>query len=76
MKMKIKSGCEGHAMYNFCDYGPTFGGGHDLCLGGALSLKDGFSKVGYTYERPQGQDEYFLAGNHDFTVAEIEVFQV
>ena len=53
------------------DYGPTFGGGHDIHIGG-----DSYTNFGHTYTAPvsMSNPQTFLAGVNHFTPTEVEVF--
>jgi hypothetical protein len=80
-KMKIKSGQNHNAVYARSSKGPTFGGGHDLCIGPRNgTLKEGYTKLNYSYELPTGASNTSLTGKHGrnnkFGVAEVEVFKV
>jgi len=80
-KMKLIPGNNGAALYHNFNYGPTFGGGHDLCIGFCgPDLKKGKSAIGHTYELPNGASNTFLTGkvglNDLFEVSEVEVFRV
>ncbi|KAL9954725.1 hypothetical protein ACROYT_G042298 [Oculina patagonica] len=55
--------------------GPTFGFGHDLHISdNANTNTSSFSNLGFTYERPPGQQDTFFTGNRYFTVTDYEVF--
>lgn len=60
--------------YNHPQYGPTFGGGHDIYT---------FSSYGgqgynypYSYQNPSSKGYNYLSGAANFTVADIEVFKI
>ncbi len=61
------------------DYGPTFGGGHDLYITDQCSSSDNnYSKFPYSYGKDIIPDKsfYFIAGSVNFKVKEIEVYLV
>ena len=70
----LKSTGASTAIYGKSDYGPTFGGGHDLWVNGAMS--GGYSNLGNSYTCQGIADcKAYLAGSFDtWTVTEIEVF--
>ena len=59
------------------DYGPSFGGGHDLYICDSANTTAGsYSILGHSYEHPQpSQGHSYLAGLHPFQLSEIEVYQ-
>jgi len=69
-----------YAIYCHSSNGPTFGGGHDICIwSDSRSNKLSFSNFGYDYKHsdyPKGTDKamYILAGSFHFQTLEIEVF--
>ena len=65
-----------HNSYHNASYGPTFGGNHDLRICNNCNTNHSYSKIGNTYHLPSGCDAHFLEGTQNFTVAEIEVYQV
>ena len=70
VKMPIKSGKTGHAVYHHPSYGPTFGGGTDLFIASNANANTSSScNIGHTYH-------HFLAGSKNFTVSEFEIFLV
>ena len=74
--MPLIAGQEGNAIYCKGDYGPTFGGSHDLKIGSQSNgYADSFVNLNNSYQCPTGQNkETFLTGNGVFFVNEIEVF--
>ncbi|XP_078345652.1 uncharacterized protein LOC144631135 [Oculina patagonica] len=68
-----------NAMYSYTNYGPTFGGGHDIYISdNALSNQNSYTECGYTYSVPSGYSagdycNFFTGGRH-FTPTNIEVF--
>jgi hypothetical protein len=70
-----------HSQAIYCyysDYGPTFGGRHDLKIASnANTNKSSYSYIGHTYSLPPGTTNlHFLTGQKNFQVSEYEVFQV
>lgn len=71
-----------NAVYERSDYGPTFGGGHDLHIRDQANQHTGsYTNLGHTYNPPSGTiygkntAQTFLAGNYNsFLVSDIEVF--
>ena len=70
-----------HALGNALDWGPTFGGGHDLGISNnANSGTASSSNFGGTYQPPPGytydatNTRALLAGTYYFTPSEVEVF--
>ena len=74
--MPLIAGQEGNAIYCKGDYGPTFGGGHDLKIASQQNQYALCSvNLNNSYQCPTGQNkETFLTGNRFFLVNEIEVF--
>ena len=76
----IKQGHEQHAIYCKSGYGPTFGGGFDLCICNNPQVNQSSSNFGHTYQLPSGyvhgseQAKNILAGQYHFMTTEIEVF--
>jgi len=66
------------AMYHRSDYGPTFGGGHDIYVSNnALSNSASYTYCGHTYSVPSGYSTGycgFFTGGRYFTPTDIEVF--
>ena len=68
-------------MYCKYNYGPTFGGGHDLHISDNCDKNtNSYSRLGHTYKLPAGYSYYttqaysLLAGSYNFKVDEYEVF--
>ena len=63
-----------YSIYCPSNYGPTFGGGHDL------HICDKSNEVGSSYSNPYsflaGKTDSFLAGSSNFKVKEIEVYLI
>jgi len=53
-------------------YGPTFGGGHDICIKNSNS----YTSFGHSYSVPSGvqKENTILAGSYSFSPDEMEVF--
>ena len=75
-KMPLKGNNNNCAIYCHSSYGPTFGGGHDLCIAnGANANSNSHSNLGNTYQCPaNANSSLFLAGQSNFSVNEVEVF--
>jgi hypothetical protein len=72
-----KPGCEQHAIYCNPNYGPSFGGGHDVHIcNNANSNQGSYSNYSYSYQPSAGtaDSNSLLAGSRNFTPTEIEVF--
>jgi hypothetical protein len=72
-----------YALYGHSNYGPTFGGGHDIHIHNQSNTNIGScSNFGFAYNLPNGYTyggnaKDFLAGNHNqWTTTEIEVYQI
>ncbi|XP_015758389.1 PREDICTED: low-density lipoprotein receptor-related protein 4-like isoform X3 [Acropora digitifera] len=81
MKLQIKSGQEGHAIYTHTIYGPTFGSGHGIYISNnAASNQDSRFHCSSSYHFPPGYSptssscNAFFAGSSAFTPTDIEVF--
>ena len=75
-KMSLKYGEDTNATYCDSNYGPTFGGGHDLNICSDPNNKNCSSSPNKSYQFPAecAIPEEFFAGNQNFTVTEVEVF--
>jgi hypothetical protein len=64
-----------YAIYSDNNYGPTFGGGHDIYLPDNSNIANGYSSI-YTYQLPNfvADRNSFLAGSYNFLADEIEVY--
>ena len=67
--------------YNRSNYGPTFGGGHDLYVDSALA--GGYANIGHTYAAPPGTSygssdarNTFAGSYRDWTITGLEVFSI
>ena len=75
-KMSIKNNTT--AAYGHIGHGPTFGSGHDIHISSNSNVSsDSYCNLGQCYNMPEGiSDPYFLTGEENFKVAEIEIFQL
>ena len=81
---KAKCATQKNTSYSIQDnggYGPIFGGGYDICIyDNCNTSTSNFCQPnnpgGSSYALPPGADNTFLAGSYNFTVTEIEVYQV
>ncbi|GAM17352.1 hypothetical protein SAMD00019534_005270, partial [Acytostelium subglobosum LB1] len=63
--------------YNNPPYGPTFGGGHDIHVSDNSNLNQGsYQNFPYSYSGTTVHGSTTFASTKNFTVAEIEVFQL
>ena len=69
------------SIYSYYNYGPTFGGGHDIYIANnAASRTSSYSNLGHTYSPPPGYSygssftQSFLAGSYNFRPDQVEVF--
>ena len=66
-----------YAIFSDSDYGPTFGGGHDLHISNnANTSGTSYSILGRTYELPTGQQSTFFTGAQYYNVTDYEVFGI
>jgi hypothetical protein len=65
-----------YAIYSNNNYGPTFGGGHDINLPDNSNISSGYTNL-YSYQSPSFVTDRnsFLAGSYNFLADEIEVYQ-
>jgi hypothetical protein len=70
-----------YAIYTRANYGPTFGGGHDIHISNnANAGTSSYSNFGYTYKVPSGYTyntvkvKSLLAGSYNFKPNEVETF--
>ena len=71
-----------YAIYTRADYGPTFGGGHDIHISNNANAGTGsYSNFAHTYQPPNGYNSYgsvkaknLLAGSYNFKPNEVETF--
>ena len=77
-KMKINTNNNDNAIYDYSEYGPTFGEGYDIHIASnSNASEESYSNIGPTYDKPDDMfDPDFLNGQRNFEVSEIEVFQV
>ncbi len=68
-----------YAIYTRTDYGPTFGGGHDIRIySNAASNTYSYTSFGHSYQPPSGVSarSTILAGTRNFSPSEVEVFHL
>ena len=68
-----------YAIYTRTDYGPTFGGGHDIRIySNAASNTYSYTNFGHSYQPPSGvsDPDTILAGTYKFSPSEVEVFHL
>jgi len=66
-----------YSIFDSSQYGPTFGGGHDICIKkNANTNKSSSSNFPHSYRDTTGKGMTLFAGNQYFTTKEIEVYQV
>jgi hypothetical protein len=81
LKMKVDQNFHHYAVYCHSKFGPTFGGGHDICVAkNAKTTWESHSKLSRTYKHPQyefgtKEAQTFLVGSFEFQLDEIEVYQ-
>jgi hypothetical protein len=79
-KFEVKSST--YAIYSGSNYGPTFGGGHDIYVRDNSNVYTGsYTYFGASYNLPPGytygQSNSYLAGSYNsWLTTEIEVFQL
>ena len=79
--MKIDPNQNQYAIYCYSDNGPTFGGGHDICICSNSNKTNGsYLNLGNTYKHPQyaygtNEAKSFLTGSFKYQLSEIEVYQ-
>ena len=68
------------AVYHNSDYGPTFGGGHDLYISNnCFNNTDSYCSLGYSYPNVSGKGNSIFSGNANsgnFKLKELEVFKL
>ena len=80
VRFPLKPGQEGKAMYCHGNMGPTFGGGHDVCVCGggvdkAFSALS-FCNLGLSFEDVLGKGDTCFTGSRFFTPVDVEVYSV
>lgn len=81
-KYKQKANQSHYGVYCYSSYGPTWGGGHDIYIANNCNTGNScYSNFGYTFDSKNNaysttQAQSHLAGSYNFTVEEIEVFQI
>jgi hypothetical protein len=76
VKLALKPGKEGKAMYNTTSYGPIFGNGHDLILYNDANANTNSYQCGNNSYEDAGLGKHFFTGSQNFQVAEYEVFAI
>ena len=66
----------GNAFYNNENYGPTFGGGPDLCIVNASNTNNSTCSLGSSYPNSLNLGANTFTGSKTFLVADIEVFKL
>jgi hypothetical protein len=66
-----------HAVYHVSGYGPTFGGGNDLCVStNSNSNNSSYTNFPFSYTDTTGQGNNTFTGTRNFTASDIEVFKL
>jgi hypothetical protein len=76
VKLALKAGKEGTAMYANLGYGPLFGGGHDLRVVNDANTNSNSCQNGKDTYDDAGLGVHFFTGSRNFQVAEYEVFAI
>lgn len=66
----------GNGMYNHADYGPTFGGGHDLSIPNSCNTNNCTCTLGNSYPDSLNLGANTFTGSNTFLIADIEVFKL
>ncbi len=80
--IKLNYNGSGKAIFCHSNNGPTFGGGHDICISThANTNMNNHSNLGHSFRHPSYRYESnhaqgFLSGSYNFQVSEIEVFHL
>ena len=72
----IKRGSEQYALYNNPNYGPTFGGGHDIYVPDISNEATGYTNFPISYIDSTGRGALTFNGNLSFETNDIEVYQI
>jgi len=73
-RVKIAANNNGHNMYCVQNYGPTFGGNHDLHISDNSNVNtNSYTNLGNAFV---GQTNFLFVGNRTFQTTEIEVYSV
>ena len=80
-KLKFKeNGANSNSIYGNNGYGPTFGGGHDLYFANSCGINfTSYSSLGTNYSKDgigNINNQCVLAGNYNFMVISLEVYQI
>merc|ERR1712151_996711 len=78
-RLKVKmDGNQGHAIFPYNSYGPTWGSGHDIYF--TSDMHYGYIHIGSSYPNPSGYNNDFLTGvggsSQHHMAQDIEVYQV
>jgi hypothetical protein len=66
-----------HTVYHSQEYGPTFGGNHDLYVcSNSNSVNSSYTNFPYTYTDTTGHGSNTFTGNLNFMASDIEVFKL
>ena len=70
----------GNACYHYYNYGPTFGGNHDLYISNNyLDNKDSYANLGYSYYDALGKGNSIFSGDgntNNFKLKELEILKI
>jgi hypothetical protein len=81
IKMKISKDREEYAIGFNSRLGPIFGAGYDIFISdNSMMNESSYSNLGHSYQHPKykfgsNEAQVFLAGSHNFRVADIEIYQ-
>jgi hypothetical protein len=74
---KLRSTSDSYSVYAYSTYGPTFGGGHNLCVNFSSNYCSSYASyvmedtsLGFSY------DTSLLAGSSNFTLSDMEVYAI
>jgi hypothetical protein len=74
---RLKQDMKQYSVWCTSGYGPTFGGGNDICIYNHCNTSNSnYVNLGHSYNNDTGMDgRTLLAGESNFTVQELEVFE-
>ena len=78
--LAVKCQVQNFTIFCHAGYGPTFGGGHDICIHSLSNANNNsYSNFGHSYkhaEYVEGTNEAksLLVGSYNFQIVEIEVY--
>ena len=75
-KYSIINGRQNTAFYGGSNYGPTFGGGHDIYVPDNSKYNNGYTNFGHTYRDTTGRRKNTFTGSYKFKTSEIEVYRI